>query len=166
MSFEDPARQRQVRLGEVRDLRFSDGHAGRPVRVVRSAESWVEARIVGGKKRRKAQQRQWLWAANDGWAGHGARTICHAGHRRWGIENKAFNELTQGYHLDHCYHHEPVSMLVQMLILMPGFTLFTVFAELHCKVVRLGATTLMGLAQELNLALEEDLPWEQWFACG
>lgn len=57
-------------------------------------------------------------------------------------------------------------MLVQMLILMPGFTLFTVFAELHCKVVRLGATTLMGLAQELNLALEEDLPWEQWFACG
>lgn len=84
MSFEDPARQRQVRLGEVRDLRFSDGHAGRPVRVVRSAESWVEARIVGGKKRRKAQQRQWLWAANDGWAGHGARTICHAGHRRWG----------------------------------------------------------------------------------
>lgn len=166
VSFEDEARQRQVRLWEVRDLRFSDGYAGGPVRVVRSEEGWMETRIVGGKKRREPRQKPWLWAANGGLDGYGPRTIYQGGHRRWGIENKAFNELTQGYHLDHCYHHEPVSMLVQMLILILGFTLFTAFAQLHCKVVRLGATTLQALAQQLNLALEEDLPWEQWFACG
>jgi hypothetical protein len=92
--------------------------------------------------------------------------IDQAGHRRWGIENKAFNELTQSDHLEHCYHHEPVSMLVQMLILLLAFTLFTAFAQLHCKVVRLGVTMLQALARELDLALEEDLPWDQWFASG
>ena len=64
-----------------------------------------------------------------------AKVIYDGGHRRWGIENKAFNELTQFYHLEHCYHHEPAAMLAQMLILM-------------------------------DLALEEDLPWDLWFACG
>jgi hypothetical protein len=37
-----------------------------------------------------------------------------------GIENKAFNELTPNYHLEHCYHHEPVAMLAQMLIMYWG----------------------------------------------
>ena len=92
--------------------------------------------------------------------------IYQAGHRRWGIENKAFNELTQSYHLEHCFHHEPVSMLAQMLILLLGFTLFTAVAELHNKRVRLGALTAKALAKELDLALEEDLRWEQWFQSG
>ena len=114
----------------------------------------------------RIRQSQWLWGASDGLDGYSARVIYQAGHRRWGIENKAFNELTQAYHLEHCYHHEPVSMLAQMLILVLGFTLFTAFAELHNKVVRLGALTAKALAQELDLALEEDLPWEQWFHSG
>ena len=85
--------------------------------------------------------------------------------RGWGIENKAFNELTQGYHLEHCYHHEPTSMLVQMLILAFGFTLFTAFA-LHSQLVRVGELTLKALANELNLGLEEDLAWSLWFHSG
>ena len=94
------------------------------------------------------------------------RVIYQAGHRRWGIENKAFNELTQAYHLEHCCHHEPVSMLAQMLILLIGFTLFTAFAELQNKLVRLGELTAKALTKEMDLALEEDLPWEQWFHSG
>lgn len=57
-------------------------------------------------------------------------------------------------------------MLAQMLILMLGFVLFSAFVELHSKLVWLGKMTAKTLAQELNLALEADLPWEQWFACG
>ena len=90
----------------------------------------------------------------------------HAGHRRWGIENKAFNKLTQCYHLEHCYHHEPRAMLAQMLILMLGFVLFSAYAVLHSQQIRLGQMTMKELAQDLNLALEEDLPWELWFASG
>ena len=44
------------------------------------------------------------------------------GHKRWDIENKAFNELTQAYHLEHCYHHEPTSMLAQMLNFQTNYT--------------------------------------------
>jgi hypothetical protein len=164
-TFEDAQRERHVKLWEVRDLHFSKEY-GQPVRVVRSEEQWVEQRIRGGDKRREPRQSQWLWAASARLDGYDAQVIYQAGHRRWGIENKAFNELTQAYHLEHCYHHEPVSMLAQMLILMLGFTLFTAFAQLHCKLVRLGELTAKALTKELDLALEEDLPWDQWFHSG
>ena len=57
-------------------------------------------------------------------------------------------------------------MLAQMLILMLGFLLFTAFAQLHSKLVVLGKMTGQALAEDLNLALEQDLPWELWFASG
>ena len=56
-------------------------------------------------------------------------------------------------------------MLAQMLIVMLGFTLFTAFAKLHNQLVRLGQLTMKALAHNLDLALEEDLPWDQWFRC-
>lgn len=165
LAFDDEQRNRQVRLWEVKDLNFSEGY-GRLVRVVRAEEQWVEKPVRGGHKRSEPRQSQWVWAASAGLDGYAAQVIYRAGHRRWGIKNKAFNELTQAYHLEHCYHHEPVSMLAQMLILLLGFTLFTAFAELHNKLVRLGELTAKALARELDLALEEDLPWDQWFHTG
>ncbi len=57
-------------------------------------------------------------------------------------------------------------MLAQMLILLLGFTVFTALAQLHNKLIRLGALTAKALTQELDRALEEDLPWEQWFHSG
>lgn len=165
LNFEDEERKKQVRLWEVKELRLSQAY-GKPFRVVRSEERWEETRIRGGAKHREPQQSQWLWGASGGLDGYGPQLIYQAGHRRWGIENKAFNQLTQGYHLEHCYHHEPVSMLAQMLILLLGFTLFTAFAELHNKRVRLGALSAKALTREMDLALEQDLAWEQWFASG
>jgi hypothetical protein len=163
--FDDPERKRRVRLWEVKDLGFSQEY-GRPVRVVRSEEQWTENRQRGGHPERQARQSLWVWAASAKLDGYPAGVIYQGGHRRWGIENKAFNELTQGYHLEHCYHHEPVSMLAQMLLLLWGFLLFGAFAQLHSKLVVLGKITAKALAKELDLALEEDLPWEQWFQSG
>jgi len=163
-SFRDADRHRQVQLWEVKDLAFSKAY-GQPVRVVLSQEQWVETRVRGGRKQQRPRQSMWMWACGSELDAYPAEVTYHAGHRRWGIENKAFNELTQGYHLEHCYHHDPTSMLVQMLILIFGFTLFTAFA-LHSQLVRWGAITLKALAKELDLALEEDLPWDQWFHSG
>jgi hypothetical protein len=163
-SFYDEQRQRHVQLWEVKDLDFSEEY-GQPVRVVRSEEQWVEKRVRGGRKEQKPRRTLWVWAASAQLDGYPAEVVYQGGHRRWGIENKAFNELTQGYHLEHCYHHDPISMLVQMLILLFGFTLFTAFA-LHSQLVRLGQLTLKALAHELDLALEEDLPWDLWFHSG
>lgn len=163
-SFTDKQRKRQVQLWGVQDLDFSKEY-GQPVRVVRSQEQWVENRVRGGRREQQPQCSQWVWAASAELDGYATEVVYEVGHRRWGIENKAFNELTQGYHLEHCYHHDPTSMLVQMLILVLGFTLFTAFA-LHSQWVRLGQLTLKALAHELDLALEEDLPWDLWFHSG
>jgi len=163
--FVDEARNRHVQLWEVKDLQFSETY-GPSVRVVRSEEQWVEKRVRGGRRHSQPRTSQWVWAASAQLDGYAAKVIYQAGHRRWGIENKAFNELTQAYHLEHCYHHEPVSMLAQMLILILGFTLFTAFAQLHSKLVGLGKLSAKALAKELDLALEEDLPWELWFHSG
>jgi hypothetical protein len=153
-----------VQLWEVKDLEFSQAY-GQPVRVVRSEEQWVEKRMRGGRKEQRPRRSQWVWGASAQLDGYAAEVVYQAGHRRWGIENKAFNELTQADHLEHCYHHDPTAMLVQMLILVLGFTLFSAFA-LHSQHVRWGELTLKALAHQLDLALEEDLPWDQWFHSG
>lgn len=164
--FRDEQRDRQVQLWEVKDLRFSDGYTpDKPVRVVIADERWTERRVMGGQKCAKAQQSRWIWVACERLGSYMAEVIYQGGHRRWGIENKAFNELTQYYHLEHCYHHDPTAMLVQMLILIFGFALFSAFA-LHSQSVRRQKLTLKALAHELDLALEEDLPWDQWFHSG
>ena len=163
--FHDDARDRDVQLWEIQDLRFSQTYV-RKVRVVHSQERWTETKIVGGKKTHQPRLSDWWWVVCEQLRGYPVEAIYLGGHRRWGIENKAFNELTQYYHLEHCYHHEPCAMLAQMLILMLGFLLFNAYAVLHSQRMRLGDTTLKALAHSLDLALEEDLPWDQWFATG
>ena len=53
-----------------------------------------------------------------------------------------------------------------MLILFLGFTLFTAFSRLNNNLVALGALSAKALTKELDLALEEDLAWDQWFHSG
>jgi hypothetical protein len=165
VEFADPARHRQVKLWEVHDLDFSASYGGK-VRVVHSEEQWVETKVVGGKRRSAPQTRHWWWMASEGLRGYPCQVVYAGGHRRWGIENKAFNELTQFYHLEHCYHHEPTAMLAQMLILMLGFVLFSAYALLHSQPFRLGQVTFKELAHDLDLALEEPSRWELWFDSG
>ena len=160
--FHDPERDRQVRLWQVKDLSFSDGYGSRPVSVVRSAEQWIEKKMVSGKTTTQARTSQWLWMESEGLTDYPPELTYQAGHRRWGVENKAFRELTQYYHLEHCYHHEPLAMLAQMLILLIAFTLFQVFATLHSQLMRLEKTTLKELAHRMDLDLQEDLPWDRW----
>lgn len=163
--LDDPRRDRQVKLWEVKDLDFSQSYRGK-VRVVHSREHWLEQKVVGGKKTSQPQTSDWWWMASEGLQDYPSPVIYEGGHRRWGIENKAFNELTQFYHLDHCYHHEPVAMLAQMLILILGFVLFSAYAVLHSQQFRLGQVSLKELAHDLDLALEQELRWELWFASG
>ncbi len=165
--FDDQDRHRHVQLWEVKDLRLSEGYGQeRRVGVVHSHETWTQHQIVGGKKTPQPQTSDWWWMVSPGLTGYPASLGYQAGHRRWGIENKAFNELTQFYHLTHCYHHEPVAMLAQMLILMLGFVLFSAYALLHSQRVRLGQLSLKELAHGLDLALEEAIRWDLWFDSG
>jgi hypothetical protein len=165
--FYDQARERDVKLWEIKDLHFSKSYGyKRTVSVVHSQEQWTETKVVGGKKVSQPQTSHWWWMASEKLQGYPNQVVYEGGHRRWGIENKAFNELTQFYHLEHCYHHEPVAMLAQMLILMLGFVLFSAYALLHSQQVRSGQMSLKELAHDLDLALEESLCWEVWFDSG
>ena len=165
--FYDEARDREVKLWDIKDLTFSKGYGyGRKVRVVHSQEQWVENKVIGGTKVSQPRTSDWWWMAAESLQTYPCQVVYASGHRRWGIENKAFNELTQFYHLEHCYHHEPVAMVAQMLILMLGFVLFSAYAMLHSQQVRLGQVSLKELTHDLDLDLEEALPWELWFASG
>src|SRR5438874_6816674 len=165
VEFEDKARERQVKLWEVKDLNFSESYGGK-VRVVHAEEQWVEKKVVGGKKISQPQTSHWWWMVSEGLLAYPCTVVYEGGHRRWGIENKAFNELTQFYHLEHCYHHEPAAMLAQMLILILGFVLFSAYALLHSQPFRLGQVTLKELAHDMDLALEQESRWELWFDSG
>ena len=86
----------------------------------------------------------------NGYAGAVVRDI---GHSRWKIENHAFGQLTQHWHLTHCAHHHPVAVVVLLWVKILAATLFGAFAILHGKLYRLGKTTFLELRKQLYRSL-------------
>jgi hypothetical protein len=147
---------REVRIWEVRALTFSQTY-GRPVRVVRSQETWTEIKIVGGKRKALPKESNWLWVASEELDAYDCRTIWNLGHGRWRIENNAFNVLTKHWHLRHCAHHDPTSILACLLITLLAFNLFHAFVLLNGKLYRQGKITLQELRLQLYRAVEHGL---------
>lgn len=147
---------RTVQAWDVRDLDFTVPALGK-VRVVVAQENWQEVQRPGGKKLVVSQQSHWRWLVLQELDGYDVQTICRIGHQRWGIENHAFNELTQHYHLTHCEHHHPVAILAGLLIRIIAFVAFEVFAKVHSKLVRAGKLTLVHVTRMLDLSIER---WE------
>ncbi len=59
--------------------------------------------------------------------------IREAGHARWDIENRGFNELSQHWAMDHCFHHEPNTILAILLIFALAMGLTTIFFDRNLK---------------------------------
>lgn len=148
---------RRHQLWDIQDLDFTEEALGK-VRVVIADEAWTQTRVVGGQRVSEAKTRHWRWLASGRLQPVPARVIWQIGHQRWGIENHAFNELTQGYGLEHCARHEPVALLVWLLIRVLGFVLFELYAKVHCQTVRRGLQTLQDLCDQLWLDLGR---WEE-----
>jgi hypothetical protein len=147
--------QRQIQLWEVRDLCLTEA-GEQPVRVVLAQEQWTERQRVAGRWVRQDQTSHWRWIASPELDGYPVQAIWRIGHQRWGVENHAFNELTQHYHLTHCPHHEPVAILAWLLLLVLAFNLFEVFVRLHGKLWRQAHVTLQELARQLDRGLEHE----------
>ncbi len=148
---------RAIELREVKDLDFTQPERGK-VRVVLSDETWKEVKIQGGERQSEAKSSHWRWLTTGRLDGVPGKVIWQIGHRRWGVENHAFNELTQYYDLEHCVRHEAVAMEVWLLIRVLGFILFELYAKLHCQTIRQGGQTLKDLRDDLFLALAR---WEE-----
>jgi hypothetical protein len=142
---------RAIQLWDVRDLNFGKLSS---MRVVLAQERWEQNKRVGPHKIRQTVQSHWRWVLGEELNGYGPEVIWRIGHQRWGVENHAFNELTQHYHLTHCPHHEPVAIVVWLLFLVLGFTLFELFVRLNRKAWRQGRTTLKELWRQLDQAME------------
>jgi hypothetical protein len=143
---------RQVEIWEVPSLRFTDTYAG-PVRVVRVRERWTERKRVGQQWQRETKEQNWMWVVAGDLGRYDGAVIRDIGHLRWKIENHAFGELTQHWHLPHCAHHHPVAVVALLWIKIIAFTLFHAFAILHGKLFRLGKTTLNEVRKQLYRSL-------------
>jgi len=143
---------RRVEIWEVSALRFSDTYPG-PVRVVKVRERWRERRRVGGRWVSQDKEQNWLWVVAGALGGYDGAAIRDLGHLRWKIENNAFGELTQHWHLTHCAHHHPVAVVALLWVKLIAFTLFHAFALLQGKLFRLGRATLNEVRQQIYRSL-------------
>jgi Transposase DDE domain len=143
---------RQVELWDVTSLRLSETYTD-PVRVVRVRECWTERTRRGPAWETVSKEQTWMWVVAGDLDGYDAAAIRDFGHLRWKIENNAFGELTQHWHLTHCAHHQPVALRVLLWIKIIAFTLFHAFAILHGKLFRLGQVTLQELRKRIYRSL-------------
>jgi len=148
---------RQVEIWEVPALRFTDSYPG-PVRGGKVRESWVQRERVGGEWVHTPQEQHWIWVVAGDLDGYDGASIRDWGHQRWKIENHAFAELTQHWHLTHCAHHHPVAVVVLLWIKLLAFTLFHAFAIGHGKRVRLGRVTMQEVRKQLYRSLLCGIP--------
>jgi hypothetical protein len=143
---------RQVEIWDVPALRLSQSYTD-PVRVVRVRERWTQRQRVGAEWQSVEKEENWVWVVAGDLEAYDGATIRDIGHFRWKIENNAFGELTQHWHLTHCAHHHPVAVEALLWIKIIAFTLFHAFAILHGKLLRLGKTTLQELRKQIYRSL-------------
>lgn len=144
--------QRRVEIWDVPALRFSDTYTD-PVRVVRVRERWQERTQRGKEWKNVEKEQTWIWVVAGQLDGYDGAAIRDFGHLRWKIENNAFCELTQHWHLTHVAHHKPVAVLALLWIKIIAFTLFHAFAICHGKLFRLGKVTLEELRKRIYRSL-------------
>jgi hypothetical protein len=143
---------RIVDIWDVPSVRFTDTFPG-PLRVVRVRERWTQRKRVGQECKSEQKEQNWIWVVAGDLDGYDGALIRDIGHLRWKIENNAFGELTQHWHLTHCAHHHPVAVLALLWIKIIAFTLFHAFAILHGKLFRLGKATLQELRKQIYRSL-------------
>lgn len=144
--------RRRLELWDVRGLRFSDSYET-PVRVVRVRETWIQREQRGQEWVHLQKEQNWLWVVAGDLAGYDCAVIRDIGHSRWKIENHAFGQLTQHWHLTHCSRHHPVAVVALLWIKLLAFTLFHAFAILHGKLYRMGKVTFQELRQRIYRSL-------------
>lgn len=144
--------ERVIEVREVKHLSFTEVRG--EVRVVVSDETWLQTKQVGGRKVVETKRSQWRWLATQELAPYAAPVIQAAGHGRWGIENQAFNVLTQHYQFTHCVHHHPQAILAWLLFLLLGYVLFDAFARIHGKLLGLSRWTFKAIVDQLRGGLE------------
>lgn len=104
---------------------------GGKVRVVRSLETTIRRRQMTGEEFETASD--WLWVTTLPKEMLGTEVFVVLAHKRWDIENKAFNELVTYWHADHVYAHGRVAIEAFWLTTMLAYNLFHAFINRNLK---------------------------------
>jgi hypothetical protein len=148
--------ERSKRICECWDLSdfTSWPQAGEPVRVVRSVERWTTRRAgqVG------EEQSEWQWVTTLPSTQASTATILDIGHDRWSIENQGFNELTNHWHADHVYRHQPTALLAFTLLAMICLNVFVMFYQRDLKPAARRDASMVHISSRVAAELYGGLP--------
>jgi hypothetical protein len=103
------------------------------VRVIRSLETTTRKLQITGKAEEHVSG--WMWVTTLPKKILGTETFVVLAHKRWDIENKAFNELVTYWHVDHVYAHTRTAIEAFWLTTMLAYNLFHAFINLNLKPV-------------------------------
>jgi hypothetical protein len=120
---------------------------GRMVRVVRSVET-----APNGK------ETDWWWVTTIEKNLLPTETFIVLAHRRWDIENRAFNELVTQWHADHVYKNHYAAIEFFWLLNMIAFNIFQAFLFFNIKPQRRLLFTKIMIAQAMLSELLQTLP--------
>jgi len=104
---------------------------GRPVRVIWTEQERSVRKQVGPEVIDVVEKSEWAWVADPSVIP--PTKIRLWGHDRWDIENRGFNELSNLWHMDHCYVHDPTAIETLLLTLALAFLLSFLFYERNLK---------------------------------
>lgn len=123
-------RNRQCLWWDFPDL-LSWPQVNTPVRVIRSLETYSVKRQLDGKDDPRVSD--WIWVTTLPVQPVSTEQAVGFGHQRWDIENHGFNELANGWHIDHVYKHDPNAIECFLLTAFLAFNIFHAFFELNLK---------------------------------
>ena len=101
------------------------------VRVIRSLETTKRKLQKTGQT--EEQVSDWMWVTTLPKKILDTETFVVLAHKRWDIENRAFNELVTYWHADHVYAHTRTAIEAFWLTTMLAYNLFHSFINLNLK---------------------------------
>ena len=127
-----------------------------PVRVVRCLETRTVRRQLDGQL--EELHSDWLWVTTLSRFRASTRAVVQLGHSRWTIENQGFNEMVNRWHADHVYKHQPMAMLVFLLLAMACLNVFLVFYRRNLKPALRQAVSMLHISRQIAANLYVGIP--------
>lgn len=100
----------------------------------------------------------WIWATTLSKHRANTEVVAKLGRSRWCIENQGFNELSNHWHADHVYKHDPVAILNFWLMSMIAYNLFRVFFLRNLKPIFRMGKTMQHIVDLIHSELNGCLP--------
>ena len=96
---------------------------------------------------------QWMWVTTLPKEKVQTKTFIEIAHKRWDIENKAFNELDAYWRANHVYKHTAKAIEAFWLVTVIAYNLFHAFISLNLKPAIINSYTKLHLARSLTAVL-------------